>query len=125
MSLPNTLRLTGRSLSDPTYPNHPMPGDHLTDQIVVASVIWREADADNPMDGDEFTVLLLGPAPPFYTVATVQAFAPGQYKVIVAVEHRNIVDAVNGDEFPNPDPDHPHLMVGPRADGYIDMGGEV
>lgn len=104
-------------ITKPATPGeHPMPGEQIGDAIVIASVISR-------VDPDGWTLLMLNPSSPYYMVGT------GEWVDEIFVwdethNHMNIVPAVNGDAHPNPDPNHPGRRVGPRADGYVDMGGD-
>ena len=100
-------------------PDIPMPGDYVDNSTVIASVTHSETD-----QGEWYTLLLLNAQAPYYRVG-IGHWVDGAWRWDESgcTAHRNIVFAVNGDDFPNPAPNH--AMTGPRADGYTDMGGEV
>lgn len=123
MNTGDTLTLTTMAAPDGAtraYMGQPMPGDTFGAITIVSSIIFREADDE--VEHDIFTVLLLNPTAPFYTVATLIHRGDNEYEVEMAVDHYNIVPAIQGDEYPNPIPGT-HRMKGPRAQGYIDLGG--
>jgi predicted metal-dependent enzyme (double-stranded beta helix superfamily) len=97
----------------------PMPGEKFDEKTVIAST-WTADDDDNI----QATLVLLADTPPFYTVTCVE-WQGGSWTVVDSYVHWNLVHAVNGNEHPNTDPDRPHMMTGPRAYGYVDLGGDV
>lgn len=94
------LAVNKRSAVPPTYPLHPMPGDVLGERTVVASIHFGETDEGV----DTFTVLLLNPMAPFYTVAIIEPVGDNAYRILSGQHFRNIVPAVQ--------------------DGYTQMGGD-
>lgn len=102
------------------YAPFPMPNDKILGGTVIASTWFNEEDYDFPL----VLVMLLMPEAPYYRVGTVELHPFGYEWEAPPEQHDNIVPAVNGDDFPNPDPNNVHLMVGPRANGYTDMGGD-
>lgn len=104
----------------------PKPGSKVNDSIVIASVYYRELDDEliaEGYDSDMFTVLLLNPAPPYYTVMTIstKSTAPmAGWFVENRQDHMNIVPAVNGERALTT----PEQPTGAWLVGYVDCGGE-
>ncbi len=105
----------------------PLPGNHLGDSIVIASVIYREAGddtipenlRDELHDIDLYTLLVLNDEPPYYTVGTGYWGENGIWIWIHEQDHRNIVPAVIGDPpMTKQNRDQEHRL------GYGDLGGD-
>jgi hypothetical protein len=67
----------------------PLPNDVIGDQIVIASVIYRDSDAEGVED--IYLVLLLNKKPPYFIVADITW--PSK-KILNLGKHYNIVPAV-------------------------------
>lgn len=77
-----------------------LPGNKINDGTIVASVVYRDSDEDGKqLDRIEWTVIVLNPQPPYYTVMTLAPATPDTaptagWHIFYEQDHPNIVPAV-------------------------------
>lgn len=113
-----------------------MPGDTLGGGIVIASVNYREAGdntipehmRDERHNDDLYTVLILNPETPYYTVGTGYWNQEQYFEWLHSENHANIVPAVNGDFLSEDGAIHLTRVEGTfeaeKKPGYVDLGGD-